>query len=64
MDGRLRAAPGDPEHSYVIDKLTSHNLCSGSGMPKGFGFNGKWKPLPAAEIQKVYDWICAGAKND
>ncbi|MEP7124583.1 MAG: hypothetical protein ABJE95_26885 [Byssovorax sp.] len=64
MDGRLRATPGDPEHSYVIDKLTGHNLCSGSGMPKGFGVNGKWKPRPAAEIQKVYDWICTGAKND
>lgn len=64
MDGRLRAAPGDPEHSYVIDKLTAHNLCGGSGMPKGFGFNGKWKPRPAADIQKVYDWICTGAKND
>jgi hypothetical protein len=64
MDGRLRAAPGDPEHSYVIDKLASHNLCSGSGMPRTFGFNGKWKPLPAADIQKVYDWICTGAKND
>lgn len=64
MDGRLRVAPGDPEHSYVVDKLTNHNLCAGSGMPKGFGPTGQWKPRPAADIQKVYDWICAGAKDD
>jgi hypothetical protein len=64
MDGRVRVAPGDPEHSYLIDKLTNHNLCGGSGMPKGFGFMGAWQPRPEADIQKVYDWICTGAKND
>lgn len=64
MDGRLLVAPGDPEHSYVIDKLTNHNLCGGSGMPKSPGIGGSWKPRAAEDIQKIYDWICAGAKND
>ncbi len=64
MDGRVLVAPGDPEHSYVINKLSNHALCGGSGMPKGFGFKGVWKPRPAADVQKIYDWICTGAKND
>jgi hypothetical protein len=64
MDGRVLAAPGDPEHSYVINKLSNHALCGGSGMPKGFGFQGVWKPRPASDVQTIYDWICTGAKND
>ena len=64
MDGRVRVAPGDPEHSYVINKLSNHALCGGSGMPKGFGFNGAWKPRPESDVQTIYDWICTGAKND
>lgn len=64
MDGRLRVAPGDPEHSYVINKLANHDLCGGSGMPKGPGFKGVWKPRPESEVQTIYDWICTGAKND
>ena len=64
MDGRVLVAPGDPEHSYVINKLSNHALCGGSGMPKGPGFKGVWKPRPAADVQTIYDWICTGAKND
>jgi hypothetical protein len=47
--------PGDPEHSYVINKVTDKNVCLGVRMP-----NGK-TPLTAAEIQVIYDWICEGA---
>lgn len=57
-DLRLMVAPGDPEHSYVIHKLTDHNVCGGQTMPQN-------QPLlGTASIQVVYDWICAGALND
>lgn len=63
-DGRLIAKPGDPEHSYVIDKVTDHDLCNGSApMPKPF-MGQPWIPLQKAQIQTIYDWICEGAKND
>ena len=61
-DGRKLVAPGDPEHSYVIDKLSNRNLCSGEPMPKSFG--GQWMPLASSKIQVIYDWICQGAKNN
>lgn len=57
---RMKVTPGDPERSYVIDKLLGRNLC-GSGnarMPLGGA------PLAPAEIQRIYDWICQGAPND
>ena len=68
-DGRKRVAPGDPEHSYLIDKLTNQDVCSGMPMPLAGlihpgGGGGMWHPLPTADIQTLYDWICAGAKND
>lgn len=58
-DHRLRVAPGDPEHSYLLDKLTATNMCTGAAMPKAF--NGGWHPLAADALQSVYDWVCAGA---
>jgi hypothetical protein len=57
-DGRLIVKAGDPTHSYLIDKLTNHNVCQGRAMPPGT--NG----LTTAELQTIYDWICAGAKNN
>ena len=63
-DGRKIAVAGDPAHSYVIDKLTNQNLCSGVPMPKKMLLRGGWNPLPQPEVQTIYDWVCAGAKND
>lgn len=60
-DGRIRVVPGDPDNSYLVDKLTNTNLCKGGGMPKGF--NG-YTPLPDNQIQAVVDWICQGAKEN
>jgi hypothetical protein len=57
-DLRLMIAPSDPEHSYVIHKMTSHDLCAGDTMPKNQAL------LADAQIQVVYDWICAGALDD
>jgi hypothetical protein len=54
-DGRLRVAPGDAAHSYLMNTLTGHDLCGGAPMPFG-------KPmLPEAQIQRIHDWICDGA---
>lgn len=51
---RQRVAPGEPESSYLIDKLLGMELCNGTRMPKG-------SPLGQAEIQIIMDWIAAGA---
>jgi hypothetical protein len=58
LDNRLMVNPGDPEHSYVIHKLTNHNICTGQTMPKDAAM------LPNDEIQIIYDWICTGAPNN
>jgi hypothetical protein len=58
IDLRLEVKPGDPEHSYVINKLTGRNICSGVPMPNGGSM------LPAAQIQTIYDWICEGAPQN
>jgi hypothetical protein len=54
---RLRVAPGDPDNSYLIDKIKGINLCFGSQMPKVGS-------LTDAEIQIVADWVSDGAAND
>ena len=64
MDGRFLVAAGDPEHSYLVNKLTNHELCGGSPMPKGPGPGDAWNPRSDADIQTIFDWICTGAKND
>lgn len=64
-DGRRIGSPGHPERSYVIDKLTDTDLCGdGVPMPKSGLATGAWNPLPDAQIQAIYDWICQGAKDD
>ena len=61
-DPRLQVMPGDPEHSYLINKVTDTNLCGDfPPMPKALS---TWIELPPNIIQPVYDWICEGAKND
>ncbi len=57
-DGRLMIDPGHPEASYVIHKMTNHNICTGQTMPKDAPM------LADAEIQLIYDWICNGAPNN
>jgi hypothetical protein len=52
---RLRVAPGQPDASYLIDKITGVNLCFGTKMPKtGPGFT-------AEQIATISEWICTGA---
>lgn len=54
---RLRVAAGDPDSSYLIDKLRGVDLCSGTRMPKG-------APLPGAQIQLIVDWVAQGAPDN
>jgi len=58
-DARPLITPGDPEHSYLINKITGKNLCGGFGsMPKG------GQLMEGSEIQTIYDWICEGAPQN
>jgi len=47
--------PAHPERSYVLQKLTGRNLCSGSQMPLS------QPPFSSDDLQTVSDWICQGA---
>lgn len=50
----LRVAPGDPDNSYIIQKLEGHAAVGGQ-MPLGE------TPLPAATIAFIAQWITDGA---
>jgi hypothetical protein len=47
--------PGHPETSYVLNKLTGTNMCSGRQMPLD------QTPYSASDVQTIADWICQGA---
>ncbi|WP_437621046.1 hypothetical protein [Sorangium sp. So ce1151] len=51
--------PGSPSSSYLMNKLNGTGLCDPdeSRMPPGAA-------LPADDIKKINDWICAGALAD
>ncbi|MGK3985078.1 hypothetical protein WME99_18665 [Sorangium sp. So ce136] len=51
--------PFMPSSSYLMNKLNDTGLCDPdeSSMPPGAA-------LPAADIKKINDWICAGAPAD
>jgi len=54
----LLVAPGDPGHSYLVNKLTGVGMCPNTTrMPFGTA-------LTDAQIQTIVDWICAGALDD
>jgi hypothetical protein len=56
MAGKLRVDPGDPENSFLLDKLRG-TLAPDEGerMPRALA------KLPAREIALVEAWIAAGA---
>jgi hypothetical protein len=56
--GRKQVAPGAPDASYLVNKLTGVDMCAGSVMPKA---DGKW---PQAEIDLIRAWICQGAPRN
>ena len=55
MPERLRVVPGDPEASYLFEKISSDHPAVGMRMPPG-------QPLPADIIQAVRRWILDGAE--
>lgn len=55
---RLRVSPGMADQSYLMNKLTGTNLCSGSQMPKTGG------ALSASALDLISGWICEGAPNN
>ncbi len=57
-DGRKIVDPGNPDGSYLLQKLEDHDLCAGRQMPYD------QTPLATDKLQTLYDWICLGALND
>jgi hypothetical protein len=57
MPSLMRVKPGDPDNSYLYRKLRGQGI-SGSRMPQGGPF------LSQSEMDKVRDWILAGAPNN
>jgi hypothetical protein len=57
--GLLRVVPGDPDASFLLDKLTGMlTPDEGDPMPRIGG------PLPAARLDLIRRWIAAGAPAD
>jgi len=55
VQGRVLVKPGDPEGSYLYEKITHAAPASGDRMPQ------LQPALSAAAIQAVRDWITEGA---
>ncbi len=55
--GRLRVSPGQPEASYLINKLTGVDMCFGTKMPKVGS-------LSQPDLQSIIDWIAEGAADN
>ena len=53
----MRVAPGDPDASYLLQKITSATPLDGVRMPPD-------QPLPPHKIEAIRLWIAAGAQND
>jgi hypothetical protein len=58
--GGILVVPGDPDSSYLYQKLASSQPCSGLQMPRTeFGND----PLPDCVVSLVRNWISAGASG-
>ncbi len=55
--GRVRVVPGDPDASYVLEKITASAPAAGEPMPPD-------APLEADRIELLRAWIEAGAADD
>ena len=53
----VRIAPGNPDGSYLLQKISSTTPLDGVRMPPD-------QPLPANKIDAIRAWIAAGAQND
>ncbi|MFQ5866326.1 MAG: c-type cytochrome [bacterium] len=59
VEPKLRVRPGDPEGSYIIQKISSATPKFGKRMP----FDGP-PFLSQNEIQLIRNWVTQGAPND
>lgn len=55
---RAIVAPGDANHSYLLDKIHGQHLCGGLRMPRDL------PPVPGSTEDTLRRWICEGAPND
>lgn len=53
----MRIAPGDPDGSYLLQKISSPTPLDGVRMPPD-------QPLAPHKIEAIRLWIAAGAQND
>jgi len=64
-DLQRRSPAGDRGRSVAQlprEQLTDHDLCNGTGMPRGL--DKSYRPLPTDVLQAINDWICQGAPNN
>ncbi len=57
-EGRVRVVPGNPDESYLIEKVVEGDVCVGKKMPM-FA-----ETLPDDVLRKLTAWICAGATSE
>jgi len=57
--GAVLVVPGDPDNSYLIQKLEGSSTIAGARMPRNAG-----PFLTAGQISIIRRWIQLGAKND
>lgn len=55
---KVLVVPGDPDQSYLLDKLLGGTVCDGAQMPLAE------KPLPDAALGRFVRWICEGAQDN
>ncbi len=58
--GGMRVVPGNPNASYLVQKVTQDTPCDGQHMPRPFEVIPP-APLTSAEISTITGWISAGA---
>jgi len=56
-DGRSIVSPGNPQDSYLVQKLRGVSICSGVVMPAA-------GTISATEIGTIEAWVCEGAPNN
>lgn len=57
-DAATLVVPGDPNKSYLLDKLLGGAVCDGAQMPLAD------KPLPEVATARFVRWICDGAQEN
>jgi hypothetical protein len=61
---KLRVKPGDPQHSFLVQKLTN-TQDAGEGGPMPQPVEGLvWRPPDPEKLRELECWILQGAKNN